>query len=86
MNRIETIAIVISKNAKEPHPFEIGDEWVQNDAYFSGTLDQITDYCSGKLKNFNVTINPRGTEFQKKVWRKLTGIPYGELRGQPELV
>ena len=60
--------------------FEIGDEWVQNDAFFSGTMDQITDYCTGKRKTSNVTINPRGTEFQKKVWKKLTGIPYGELR------
>jgi len=65
--------------------FEIADEWVQNDVFFSGTMDQITDYCSGKRKKFNVTINPGGTEFQKKVWRKLTGIPYGELRTYKEI-
>jgi methylated-DNA-[protein]-cysteine S-methyltransferase len=65
--------------------FEIADEWVQNHAFFSSTMDQITDYCSGKRKIFNLTINPRGTEFQKKVWRKLTGIPYGELRTYKEI-
>jgi methylated-DNA-[protein]-cysteine S-methyltransferase len=65
--------------------FEIGDEWVQNDAFFSDAMDQITDYCTGKRKTFNVTINPRGTEFQQKVWKKLTGIPYGELRTYKEI-
>lgn len=60
--------------------FHIEGEWVRNDAFFLDTMDQVTDYCTGKRKTFNVTINPRGTEFQKKVWKKLTGIPYGELR------
>ena len=34
--------------------FAVADEWVSNDAFFSGTMDQITDYCSGKRKTFNV--------------------------------
>ena len=38
-------------------------------------MDQITDYCSGKRKTFNVTINPGGTEFQKKVWKELAEFP-----------
>jgi methylated-DNA-[protein]-cysteine S-methyltransferase len=32
-----------------------------------------------------VTINPGGTEFQKKVWKELAGIPYGELRTYKEI-
>ncbi len=65
--------------------FDIAGEWVRNDAFFSDTMDQITDYCNEKRKTFNVTVNPEGTEFQRKVWRKLTEIPYGELRTYKEI-
>lgn len=39
---------------------------------------QLNDYFSGKLIDFNLPLNPEGTEFQKKVWAELLKIPYGE--------
>lgn len=39
---------------------------------------QLEEYLSGKRMIFDFPLNPRGTEFQKKVWEVLKTIPYGE--------
>ncbi len=39
---------------------------------------QLEEYFAGKRKKFDVKLNPKGTEFQKKVWNNLMTIPYGE--------
>ena len=59
--------------------FEISDEWVKNEDYFSDTRIQIEEYLSGSRKSFDVKINPQGTDFQKKVWSQLRNIPYGRV-------
>lgn len=40
--------------------------------------EQLSGYFSGKTIAFDVPINPEGTDFQKKVWKELQKIPYGE--------
>ncbi len=60
--------------------FEISKGWVHDHAFFSNTVAQITEYFEGKRREFHVTLNPQGTDFQKRVWRRLSEIPYGELR------
>lgn len=39
---------------------------------------QIEEYFSGKRKVFDLKLNPEGTDFQKKVWQKLSEIPFGK--------
>lgn len=41
-------------------------------------VTQLQDYFIGKRTEFNLTLNPSGTEFQKKVWQELLQIPYGK--------
>lgn len=41
---------------------------------------QIDEYLKGIRKSFDFPYELRGTEFQKKVWRSLCRIPYGETR------
>lgn len=41
-------------------------------------LKQLDEYFSGKRKDFDLTLAPAGTDFQKKVWGKLLKIKYGE--------
>jgi methylated-DNA-[protein]-cysteine S-methyltransferase len=41
---------------------------------------QLKEYLAGERKEFDMQINPVGTEFQKKVWKALCSIPYGETR------
>ena len=40
---------------------------------------QLASYFAGKLTNFDLPINPEGTDFQKAVWDELLKIPYGQL-------
>ena len=37
---------------------------------------QLNEYFEGKRRNFDLLLNPEGTEFQKKVWSLLSEIPY----------
>lgn len=41
-------------------------------------IKELEEYFLGKRKNFSIDYILDGTEFQKKVWRALTEIPYGE--------
>ena len=65
--------------------FEILPHWTRNDAFFKEITRQVTDYFSGKLKVFDVALNPAGTAFQKRVWQELSRIPYGESRSYGEV-
>ena len=42
------------------------------------TIKQLDEYFNGKRKKFELPLNPKGTEFQKKVWQQLMNIPYGK--------
>ncbi|MGA8855304.1 MAG: methylated-DNA--[protein]-cysteine S-methyltransferase [Christiangramia sp.] len=39
--------------------------------------EQLKAYFKGDLEKFDLHLNPHGTDFQKKVWKKLEAIPYG---------
>ncbi|APA64431.1 MULTISPECIES: methylated-DNA--[protein]-cysteine S-methyltransferase [Maribacter] len=46
---------------------------------------QLNEYFEGARTEFNLTLNPVGTEFQKKVWAALQNIPYGKSKSYLEL-
>jgi len=39
---------------------------------------QLREYFEGKRTDFTFRLNPKGTEFQQKVWKSLLEIPYGK--------
>jgi methylated-DNA-[protein]-cysteine S-methyltransferase len=39
---------------------------------------QLKRYFAGKLKTFDLKLAARGTDFQKRVWKLMSDIPYGE--------
>jgi methylated-DNA-[protein]-cysteine S-methyltransferase len=41
---------------------------------------QLDEYFNKKRTDFNLKLNPKGTEFQKKVWNELLKVPYGKTR------
>ncbi|MFK8059752.1 MAG: methylated-DNA--[protein]-cysteine S-methyltransferase [Polaribacter sp.] len=45
---------------------------------------QLGEYFNGKRASFNLTVNPKGTEFQKKVWKSLLKIKYGKTKSYLE--
>jgi methylated-DNA-[protein]-cysteine S-methyltransferase len=44
------------------------------------TERQLTDYFAGKRTQFELPLEPFGTEFQMKVWQALREIPFGQTR------
>lgn len=42
------------------------------------TKMQIEQYLSGQRRVFDLPIDVQGTDFQKRVWRELSQIPYGK--------
>lgn len=44
------------------------------------TFNQLYEYFEGKRKEFDIPLNPKGTDFQQTVWSELLNIPYGETR------
>jgi methylated-DNA-[protein]-cysteine S-methyltransferase len=47
--------------------------------------NQLNEYFAGERQTFNLKLDPRGTEFQLKVWGKLQQIPYGKTISYLEL-
>lgn len=39
---------------------------------------ELDDYFSGRLQQFTVQLDPKGTDFQRAVWQCLLRVPFGE--------
>ena len=39
---------------------------------------QLQEYFEGRRESFSLSLNPTGTDFQKKVWNELQKIPFGK--------
>jgi methylated-DNA-[protein]-cysteine S-methyltransferase len=39
---------------------------------------QLQEYFDGKRTDFTFKLNPKGTDFQKRVWQELCNIPFGK--------
>jgi YbgC/YbaW family acyl-CoA thioester hydrolase len=46
---------------------------------------EIEEYLSGKRTRFDLPLAPEGTAFQKRVWKALLTIPYGETRSYRQI-
>ena len=42
------------------------------------TVNQLQEYFDGKRTDFTFKLNLKGTDFQQKVWRELSKIPFGK--------
>ncbi|WP_264525719.1 methylated-DNA--[protein]-cysteine S-methyltransferase [Flavobacterium sp. N502536] len=41
-------------------------------------VSQLQEYFEGKRTDFDLKLNPKGTDFQQKVWKSLLEIPFGK--------
>jgi methylated-DNA-[protein]-cysteine S-methyltransferase len=46
---------------------------------------QLQEYFDGKRKDFDFKLNPKGTDFQQKVWQELLNIPFGKTMSYMDL-
>ena len=54
-------------------------------AIIDATRRQLDAYFAGRSKAFDLPLAPDGTDFQKRVWRVLATIPFGETRSYGEI-
>jgi methylated-DNA-[protein]-cysteine S-methyltransferase len=59
-------------------PATIRDSWKRADEPFVRVRDQLGEYFAGERLDFNLPFATGGTEFQRRVWRALEEIPYGQ--------
>ena len=84
---VGTLCIIIEDNA-------ITGLFIDNNAELSDscgnglimeTVQELTEYFSGKRMLFDLPLNPAGTVFQKHVWEQLQLIPYGKTRSYGDI-
>ncbi|WP_332785419.1 methylated-DNA--[protein]-cysteine S-methyltransferase [Sphingomonas sp. PB1R3] len=54
-------------------------------AILATAVRQLTEYFEGRRRDFDLQLDPVGTDFQRSVWTGLNAIPYGETRSYAAL-
>ncbi|UOK43233.1 MULTISPECIES: methylated-DNA--[protein]-cysteine S-methyltransferase [Flavobacterium] len=73
-NGISVISILQEGEISKVIPVELKD-----------AVKQLQEYFEGKRTKFSIQLNPKGTDFQQKVWKALLEIPYGKTTSYLEL-
>ena len=55
------------------------------DSILARAARQLGEYFDGKRASFDLPLDPAGTEFQKRVWKELSKIPFGRTSTYAEL-
>ena len=59
---------------------ETGTEWIASLLEVKPVAEQLEAYFHGSVDDFDLPLDPIGSEFQFEVWNELRQIPYGETR------
>ena len=59
--------------------------WRRDDAGLAPAVAELAAYFAGELREFEMTVEPEGTPFRRRVWAALAGVPYGETWSYGEL-
>ncbi|MEQ8765259.1 MAG: methylated-DNA--[protein]-cysteine S-methyltransferase [Planctomycetota bacterium] len=68
----------------EPAPPDLGSR-PDTEGVLGEAARQLEEYFAGRRHTFELKLNPRGTDFQKSVWRALLEIPFGGTTSYGEL-
>jgi len=55
----------------------VEEGWSRDPGPFRAAEEQLAAYFAGELKEFELELNPEGTEFRRRVWDALDDVPYG---------
>lgn len=77
----EIVFNVKEENSKLSNTIQLNPE----DPKMFNVYSQLKEYFLGDRKQFDLSLEIEGTEFQKKVWNELLKIPYGRTISYKEL-
>jgi|SRR5271167_3839936 len=60
-------------------------QWQESAAATKAVRKQLDEYFAGKRREFDLALDLRGTDFQKKCWDALLRIPYGQTQSYGEI-
>jgi methylated-DNA-[protein]-cysteine S-methyltransferase len=69
----------------QTHPPLGQDTWIADEGGFEKVVEQIDAYFAGERTEFDIALRMEGTDFQRRVWTALLGIPYGETASYGEI-
>lgn len=73
-------------NPKSPYLFKENTTKLQpDDPYLFNAFKQLREYFNRSRQKFDMPLNPKGTEFQKSVWKEVSKIPFGKTRTYREI-
>ena len=68
------------------HPFYAeAKKAARSPKLFQKAVKQLKEYFAGKRGRFDLPLNSNGTQFQKKVWKALRGIPCGQTKSYADI-
>jgi methylated-DNA-[protein]-cysteine S-methyltransferase len=73
-NGISVISVLSEGDISAEIPFELQE-----------AVTQLQQYFDGKRIDFDFKLNPKGTDFQQKVWQELLKIPFGKTMSYMDL-
>ena len=83
-----TLQIEAESGAITAIEFVEGEPTTTGDPLLRRAVTQLDEYFRGERDRFELPLAPKGTDFQRRVWRELETIPlgttlsYGELAGR----
>jgi methylated-DNA-[protein]-cysteine S-methyltransferase len=60
-------------------------KWQESPDTTEAVRQQLGEYFAGGRRKFTLPLDLRGTDFQKRCWKELLRIPYGETRSYAEV-
>lgn len=73
--------LVALQFVRAEQPARLGGDWLrQANSVTDAAAEQLAEYFAGTRREFDLPLNPQGTDFQRGVWEELRRIPYGETR------
>lgn len=77
---LQLVSFPGGSTARQPEP-----DWIPQRRPFSRVIQQLEQYFAGTRVEFDLSLAPQGTPFQKSVWAELQKIPYGKTISYGEL-
>ena len=83
----------VTANEQAITHIEFPQRW--SDALFTGPYEQtpllmaaakqLAAYFAGEIDRFELPLAPKGTEFQRRCWAQLQGLPFGKVSSYGEI-